>query len=146
MRRLVSLASSTIALLALAKPAFAQGGDITGFQTGGIPFTNLGKLMSNALALLFFFAALLAFLFIIIGGIQWITAGGDAKAAGAARDRITAAVVGLLVVVAAFAITLILGQVFGIDLFNFNFPGTDRTAGGGAGEDESTQLLLQLFS
>ncbi len=131
MRRTLSLASSTIALLLAAVPAFAApvGGDVTGFDASKIPFTNVGQLMSNALGLLFFFAGLLAFLFIVIGGIQWITAGGDAKAASAARDRITAAVVGLLVVVAAFAITLILGQVFGIDLFNFRFPGAPQTAG-----------------
>lgn len=128
MRRIVSLASSTIVLLSLASPVFAQG-DITGFNTGVVPFPNLGPLLSNALGLLFFVAGLLAFLFIVIGGIQWITAGGDAKAAQAARDRITAAVVGLLVVVAAFAITVILGQVFGINLFNFKFPTAPNTVG-----------------
>ena len=130
MRRLLSLASSTIVLLASATPAFAQ--DVTGFDKSGIPFPEMGKLMSNALSLLFFFAGLLTFFFIIVGGIQWITAGGDAKAAQSARDRITAAVVGLIVVVAAYAITLILGQVFGIDIFNLKFPGTDNTAGSGS--------------
>ncbi len=128
MRRILSLASSTIVFLTTAKSAFAQ--NIEGFDDTQIPFTNLGKLMSNALALLFFFAGLLTFFYIVVGGIQWITAGGDAKAAQSARDRITAAVVGLIVVVAAFAITLILGQVFGINLFKFQFPGTDQTAGG----------------
>ena len=128
MRRILSLASSTIVFLTATAPAFAQ--NIEGFEREQIPFDNLGKLMSNALALLFFFAGLLTFFFIVIGGIQWITAGGDAKAAQSARDRITAAVVGLIVVVAAFAITLILGQVFGINLFNFQFPGTDKSAGG----------------
>lgn len=128
MRPKLSLASSLIALLSLASPVFAQT-SISSFDTSGIPFTDLGKLLSNTLALLFFFAGLLAFVFIIIGGIQWITAGGDPKAASAARDRITAAVVGLLVVVAAFAITLILNAVFGINLFNFHFPGAQQTAG-----------------
>lgn len=131
-RKLLSLASSTTALLFAAAPAFAALGPddkVDTFDDSKIPFTDIGQLLSNALGLLFFFAALLAFVFIVIGGIQWITAGGDAKAASAARDRITAAVVGLLVVVAAFAITLILGRVFGIDLFNFAFPGTTQTAG-----------------
>ena len=128
MRKLTTLASSTIVLLTSAGPAFAQ--NVEGFDESQIPFTNMGKLMSNALALLFFFAGLLTFFFIVVGGIQWITAGGDAKAAQSARDRITAAVVGLIVVVAAYAITLILGQVFGINLFEFQFPGTDKTAGG----------------
>lgn len=129
MRRYLSLATSIIALLSLASPVFADT-SISSFDSSGIPFTDLGKLLSNTLALLFFFAALLAFVFIVIGGIQWITAGGDAKAATAARDRITAAVVGLLVVVAAFAITVILGTVFGINLFSFKFPGAQQTAGG----------------
>jgi hypothetical protein len=127
MRRILSLASSTLVFLTTTAPVMAQ--NISGFDEEVAPFHNLGKLMSNVLALLFFFAGLLTFFFIVIGGIQWITAGGDAKAAQAARDRITAAVVGLIVVVAAFAITLILGQVFGIDLFNYQFPGAERPAG-----------------
>lgn len=129
MRRLATLAASATAFLSFAGPAFAQI-QITGFERGGIPFWDLGRLLSNVLALLFFFAALFAFIFIIIGGIQWITAGGDKVAAQAARDRITAAVVGLLIVVAAFAIVLILSTVLGINLFNFEFPGAERTAGG----------------
>ncbi|HSX58449.1 MAG TPA: hypothetical protein VLE47_04240 [Candidatus Saccharimonadales bacterium] len=130
--KIISLASSTIALLSLVSPVHAQApsGDIQGFDINQVSFPNLGQLMSNALALLFFFAGLLTFVFIVIGGIQWITAGGDVKAAQAARDRITAAVVGLIVVVAAFAITLILGQVFGINLFNFKFPTAPNTVGG----------------
>jgi len=131
-RKVLSLASSIIALLISATPVFAAAGpdsSVDTFDDTKIPFTDIGKLMSNALALLFFFAGILAFVFILIGGIQWITAGGDAKAASAARDRITAAVVGLLVVVAAFAVTLILGQVFGIDIFNFKFPSAENTAG-----------------
>src|SRR3972149_8092510 len=121
MRKLATLLATGSTFLALAAPAFAQA-NITGFDSSIVPFPNLGKLLSNILALLFFFAALLAFLFIIIGGIQWITAGGDKIAAQSARDRITAAVIGLIIVVAAFAITLILNAVLGINLFNFNFP------------------------
>ncbi len=132
MRRILSFAPSTIAFLTLASSAIAAttSGNISGFQENQVPFTNLGQLLSNAVALILFFAGVLAFFFILTGGISWITAGGDAKAAAAARDRITAAVVGLLVVVAAFAITIILGQVFGINIFNFKFPTAPNTAGG----------------
>jgi len=113
-------------IFALASPALAQ---TFTFDTSRVPFTDLGKLLSNALILLFFFAAVLAFIFIVVGGIQWITAGGDKVAAQSARDRITAAVVGLLIVVAAFAITLILSVVLGINLFDFTFPNAQSTAG-----------------
>lgn len=127
MPKVASLLTAAVTYLSFARPALAL--EVSGFETSGIPFLDIGKLLSNLLALLFFFAALLAFIFILIGGIQWITAGGDKVAASAARDRITAAVVGLLIVVAAFAITLILSTVLGINLFSFSFPGTDRTAG-----------------
>ncbi len=132
LRRILSFAPSVVALLTLAPKTFAAttSGDINSFSEQSVPFTNLGKLLSNAVALILFFAGVLAFFFIITGGISWITAGGDAKAAAAARDRITAAVVGLLVVVAAFAITIILGQVFGINIFNFKFPTAPNTVGG----------------
>jgi hypothetical protein len=128
MRRLLAPLAGIGALLGLATPAYAQL-TVSGFRPEEVPFADVGALLSNILALLFFFAALLAFIFIIIGGIQWITAGGDKAAAQAARDRITAAVVGLLIVVAAFAITLILSVVLGINLFNYTFPGAENTAG-----------------
>ncbi len=127
MKKLLLAAPTLLAPLALAKPAFAAVS--ISFDSSQVPFTNLGSLLSNLLLLLFFVAALLAFVFIVIGGIQWITAGGDKAAASAARDRITAAVVGLLIVVAAFAVTLILSAVFGINLFGFIFPNAPKTAG-----------------
>ena len=104
-----------ISLLAFAQPAFAEKAGFSFDSTGF--FGNLGTLLRNVLIILFFFAALLAFVFIVIGGIQWIMAGGDKIAAGNARDRITAAVVGLVVVVAAFAITAIITTALGINIF-----------------------------
>ena len=102
-------------LSAAAKPVLAQTFEFD--PKGNIPFTNLGELLANALIMLFFFSAVLALIFIVVGGIQWITAGGDKIAAQSARDRITAAVVGLLIVVAAFALTLIITTVMGINIF-----------------------------
>jgi hypothetical protein len=127
MRKFAPLAIATTAFLSLASPAFAVA--VTTFDSSEIPFLDVGKLLSNVLALIFFFAALMAFVFILIGGLQWIMAGGDKVAASAARDRITAAVVGLLIVVAAFAITVILNAVLGINLFEFDFPSATQTAG-----------------
>ena len=107
---LTLLATTARAALA-AEPIFKWDPD------NDIPFSNLGKLLANALILLFVLAAILAFLFTVIGGIQWITAGGDKIAAQSARDRITAAVVGLIIVVAAFGLTLIITTLFGINIF-----------------------------
>ncbi len=111
-----ALSLSIISLAATATPVAAAG--FTFDTAGTVPFTNLGSLLANILIVLFFFAAVLAFVFIVIGGIQWITAGGDKMAAQSARDRITAAVVGLVIVVAAFGITFIVLTVLGINIFS----------------------------
>ena len=109
-------------------PVFAQ--DVAPIPTETVPFTDLGVLLGNVLALLFFVAGLLAFIFIMIGGIQWIAAGGDKIAAAAARDRITAAIIGLVIVVAAFAITRILEAVFGIRIISgVKFPAATNIVG-----------------
>lgn len=116
-------------LFLLAAPVLAQ---TFNFLTDRVPFTDLGLLLSRALILIFFFAAILTFIFIVIGGLQWITAGGDKVAAQAARDRITAAIVGLVIVVAAFAITWIITRAFGINIFRpggvSNFPTPEHQA------------------
>lgn len=50
-------------------------------------------------------------IFLILGGIQYITAKGDQKAAGAARDALTNAVIGFIVVIGAFTIRTIIVNV-----------------------------------
>lgn len=68
-------------------------------------------------------AAGLAFLiFLIVGGIQWITAGGDKAHLENARDKITNGFIGLIVVLAAFVIVSILEGVLGIKILAPVFP------------------------
>lgn len=94
------------------------------------PFIDLGAVIRNALSIIFFVAGLLAFVYLLLGGLQWITSGGDKQAATAARDRITAALVGLIIIVAAFAITLIIERVFGIRILSgVNFPQSTNVVG-----------------
>ncbi len=78
----------------------------------------LGKLMGNLVLVAFVVAALFFLFQVIIGGISWINAGGDPKALDAARSRITNAVIGLIIVVAAFAVSLIVTTVLGINIFS----------------------------
>ncbi len=84
-------------------------------------FTNLGQIISSLVSLAFFVAGVALLFNILLGGIQWTNAGGDAKAMDSARNRITNSVIGLIIVAGAYAVALILGQVFGISIVNFNF-------------------------
>ena len=60
--------------------------------------------------------AVIWFLFqFTIGGITWISAGGDKGKLTESRDRLSNAIIGLTVVVAGWGILVLLGQFFGVD-------------------------------
>jgi len=99
------------------------GGPGSDVNQGG---ASLGKLISSLVGALFIAAFLLAFMTLITNGLQWITAGGDKQALEKARNGITNAIMGLVIVAAAFAIMTLVGQFFGIDITNLTIPGINQ--------------------
>ncbi len=55
----------------------------------------------------------LTIIFLVIGGIKYITSQGDPKAADAARGALTNAVIGFVIVLAALAIKFLIHNVLG---------------------------------
>ena len=74
---------------------------------------NIGLLLSRFVGILLVAAAIAAFFYLIMGGIQWITSGGDKAGTQAAREKITAAFIGLAIVATAWAVFLIIQWFFG---------------------------------
>ena len=60
----------------------------------------------------------LTVIFLILGGIQYMTAKGDQKATQAARDSLTNAVIGFIVVVGAFTIKNVLANILNVSVSN----------------------------
>lgn len=85
-----------------------------------VAITNIGTLISGAVKGSLLVAAILVFAYLIMGGIQWITSGGDKGKTQEARDKITAALVGLAVVASAWAVMLIIQYFFGISVLDEN--------------------------
>jgi hypothetical protein len=84
-------------------------------------FANLynlqfGDLIRLGINLVLIIAAVSFFFILVIGGIKWITSGGDKGKTESARAQITAAFIGLLLVFAAWAILALLGAIFDINL------------------------------
>jgi len=79
-------------------------------------------MISGAVKLVMVIAALVFFFLLIIGGIQWMTSGGDKAATESARGRITAALIGLVIVFSAWAIATLLYTFFKVDIFNLEIP------------------------
>ncbi|MCR4324718.1 MAG: pilin [Candidatus Curtissbacteria bacterium] len=63
-------------------------------------------------------AFVIAFIMLLVGGIRWILAGGDEKAVANARSTITAALIGLVVVLIAFALIRLVETFFGIPILS----------------------------
>src|SRR3989344_2771085 len=55
----------------------------------------------------------LTIIFLILGGIQYITSKGDQKAAQEARTSLTNAVIGFIVVIGAFTIKTVMVSILG---------------------------------
>lgn len=106
-----------------AHAAFTQGGDIVGpgshqnisSATAG---TSLETLISTLLGALTAIAGLGFLIYFVIGGINWITAGGDQQKHQKATKQLTDAAIGLIVVVVAYAIAGIVGTVLEVDILN----------------------------
>lgn len=90
---------------------------------GAPPVGELGNIIGNALTLVIIVASLLTVGYLIWGGIEWLTSGGEKASYEAARNRITHAFLGLGIVVGAYLIIKIVEGVLGIKILGgFTIP------------------------
>lgn len=83
--------------------------------TGG--FDKFQDILQVGLTALFIVAFVLALIFLIWGGIQWTTSGGDKEGIQKARLKLTYAIIGLVVTVLAFFIVNIISGFFQFNFF-----------------------------
>ena len=110
-------ASALSGLLVPIKMAMAAFDDIE-INPGTGYATDFGNMFSSILNVVMLIAAVLVFAFLIFGGIQWITAGGDKTKAEEARNKITSAVIGLVIVAASYALINLIVNFLGFGSFN----------------------------
>lgn len=106
-------------------PVWAQGADGLAIPTDAVEIfsiTSVGEFVGAVLSLLFLIAGIIVFAYLVWGGLQWITSGGDKAKTQEARDRITAALVGLAIIAVAWALTLLIQTFFGISITNISLP------------------------
>lgn len=106
------VALSASALAAAVNPAFAQGSNVPIDPPKGF-FGSIGELLNKLLTFVFVIAALLVFLYLILGAFNWITSGGDKGKTQAAQSTIVAAVVGIIILAASYAVLIIVLNFLG---------------------------------
>jgi TRAP-type C4-dicarboxylate transport system permease small subunit len=88
----------------------------------GLTGLTLPDIISGLIKFTVVIAAIVFFFILVIGGIRWIASGGDKAQTEAARNQITAALVGLVIVFAAWAIVALINVFFKIDIFSLAIP------------------------
>lgn len=124
----ISTASLTAgAYLALAAPAFAQ--TLVNICPKDAVFAKLctttadfGEIVGQAISILLIVAVIIALIFLIWGGIKWITSGGDKTKVESARGTIIGAIVGLIIALGAYFILQVVLNLFGVNVTNFQLP------------------------
>lgn len=82
-----------------------------GGEVDNVPMITGGEVLTNALNLTYFIAGAVAVIVIIVGGIMYATSGGNSGSVGKAKNMILYSVVGIIVIIVAFAITnFVLGK------------------------------------
>lgn len=76
-------------------------------------FKNLGDVISEALTLIIYISFVLMLIMMIAGALQYIFAGGNKDRLGAARKRITFALIGFVLVVIAWLLKDFIYNLFG---------------------------------
>lgn len=92
--------------LLLASSASAQVTITNLGETFGLGTADLQSTVINIVQWALGLMALIAVVFIIIGGFMWITAAGNEEKIETAKKYITAAVIGMIVVLLAWAIVI----------------------------------------
>jgi hypothetical protein len=87
-------------------------------SSGSSDFWN--NTLSAGITLMFTVGAIVFLGIIMLGGIQWITSGGDKASVEAARGRITSAIVGLVILLSVFALVIAVEYFFGVNLTSFD--------------------------
>ncbi|MBI3380197.1 hypothetical protein HY029_05580 [Candidatus Gottesmanbacteria bacterium] len=77
-------------------------------------FTDIASVVNAAQAFIFPIAGVMLLAYLVWGGFSYITAMGDPKKAEGARARLTHAVIGFLIIFAAYWIVQIVNQIFGL--------------------------------
>jgi hypothetical protein len=90
--------------------------NIPGMEAFKFADKTLGDVISGLIPLIFVGAGLLLFLYLIIGGFELLTSAGNPKSVESAKNKITNAIIGFLIIFVAYWLTQILETILGISI------------------------------
>ena len=89
------------------------------FPAGSLPRQadlTLGDIISKLFPYVFVAAGLLLFGYLVMGGFELLTSGGNPEKVKSAQGKITSAIIGFLIIFVAYWLVQILEIIFGLEL------------------------------
>jgi cytochrome bd-type quinol oxidase subunit 2 len=107
----------------LVSAVHAQEINLTPSEGSNISGLTVDQIIQWLISITFIVAGIVFLFMLVIGGIRWIISGGDKANTESARNQVTAALIGLIIVFSAWAIANLLGGAFGVEILNLEIPG-----------------------
>lgn len=109
-KQLMKRLAVSSALVAAITPLIASAtpldiGTVYGENIGLGTNTDIKTVIVNIIRLVLGFLGLIAVIIVLYGGFQWMTASGNEEKVSSARATLTAGLIGLVIILAAYAIS-----------------------------------------
>ncbi len=82
----------------------------------GFQVPSFDTVLSFAIRFIFIISGLVALLYLLLGAIAWITSGGNKESVEKAREKIQAALIGIILLFAVLAIVGVVENIFSLGL------------------------------
>ncbi|PIZ61936.1 hypothetical protein COY16_05645 [Candidatus Roizmanbacteria bacterium CG_4_10_14_0_2_um_filter_39_13] len=106
-----SVDKTAISSIVLSQEEIVREGLSINIDEFGFKIPTLGDLLTFAIRAFFVIAGLAGLFYLLLGALAWVTSGGDKDSVKAAREKIQAAVIGMILIVAVLGIVWTLEQV-----------------------------------
>lgn len=84
---------------------------------------DLQKIFQNLVSALIALGGIILFIMLIVGGVKYITSGGDPKATQGAKNTITYAIGGLVLILISYLILVVIKAITGANVTQFKIIG-----------------------
>ena len=94
---------------------------VGGYNTTGDISTQAGTvelIITNSITVLTIVGGIMFVLYFLMGALQWVSGGGDKGKIDKAKNMMTNAAIGLIIISLSYSISWIVGKAIGIDILN----------------------------
>ena len=101
----------------MIQTVYAQEINVSGMTIKGplsSQYTNIASIINNVLPFIIAIASVILFIVLMWGGLDYVSSQGAPEKLKTANAKITAAIIGFVLLILAFFITRVLSTIFGV--------------------------------